>query len=233
LQHYTKAIRHLQPHFSTQDKASVRVAIMTCFVFVCIELLCGHFATAQTHLKNGLVILRELGMPFKEHDGILHFETVPGSIDDSIVKAFCRLDLQLEPFRHGYRHPYLALQFPVSESPNPELRSVNEAWRCIERLFSKIFHLTELGCRKQQFSHHLFVEHPPSLHAYRQQIRVELSMCLDSLEASQSPCKIKTLKDSHAVCYMYTKLWQESWLMLACGKMNRFSTLKRSDSSSS
>ena len=53
LLHYNKAIRHLQPHFSTQDKASVRVALMTCYVFVCLELLCGHFATAQTHLKMG------------------------------------------------------------------------------------------------------------------------------------------------------------------------------------
>lgn len=184
LQHYIKAIRHLQPHFSTQDKASVRVALMTCFVFVCLELLCGHFATAQTHLKNGLMILRELGMPFKEDDGVLLFETVPNSIDDSIVKAFCRLDLQLELFRHSYLHPCLALQISGPESSTPVFRSVNEAWRQIERLFSKIFHLTERWRRQQQVSHHLFVEHPSPLLAYQQQIRLELSMCLNALEAS-------------------------------------------------
>jgi hypothetical protein len=204
LQHYTKAIRHLQPHFSTQDKASVRVALMTCFVFVCLELLCGHFATAQINLKNGLMILRELGMPVKEDDGILLFETVPGPIDDSIVKAFCRLDLQLELFRHSYRHPYLALQFSGCESSTPELRSVNEAWRRIERLFSKIFHLTELGCRQQQVSHHLFVQHPPSLHAYKQQIRVELSMCLDSLEASTNSMQDQDSKGlARRLLYLY------------------------------
>lgn len=183
LQHYTKAIRHLQPHFLTQDKASVRVALMACFIFICLELLCGHFATAQTHLKNGLMILRELGMPFKEDNGVLRFETVPG-IDDSIIKAFCRLDLQLELFRHSYRHPYLALQTSGLESSTPVFRSANEAWRRIERLFSKIFHLTELGRRQQQVSRHLFIEHPSSLLTYQQQTRVELSICLDTLNAS-------------------------------------------------
>ncbi|KAN0113220.1 hypothetical protein V8E51_006171 [Hyaloscypha variabilis] len=163
LLHYNKAIRHLQPHFSTQDKASVRIALMTCYVFVCLELLCGHFATAQTHLKNGVMILRELGIPFKEDDGVLLFETVPNSMDDSIVKAFCRLDLQLELFRHSYHHPCLALQISGPESSTTVFRSVNEAWRRIERLFSKIFHLTELWRRQQQVSHHPSVEHPSGL----------------------------------------------------------------------
>jgi hypothetical protein len=171
---------------------------MTCFVFVCLELLCGHFATAQTHLKNGVKILRELGMPVKEDDGVLLFETVPNSIDDSIVKAFCRLDLQLELFRHSYHHPCLALQTSGPEASTPVFRSINEAWRRIERLFSKIFHLTELWRHQQQVFHHPSVEHPSSLLAHQQQIRVELSMCLNALEASTNSMQDQ---DSEGLAY--------------------------------
>ena len=60
LKHYVKAISHLQPHFSTKDRASFRVALITCVTFVYLELLRGHFGTAQTHLHNGLKILREI-----------------------------------------------------------------------------------------------------------------------------------------------------------------------------
>jgi hypothetical protein len=185
LQQYTKAIRHLQPHFSIQDKASIRVALMACFVFICLELLCGHFATAQTHLDNGLRILGELGMPFQEHGGLILFETVPSSIDDSIVRGFCRLDLQLQLFRHSYRHPCLARQISGPEVSTPIFRSVKEAWRRIEPLFSKIFHLTELWRRQQQVSPHLSAVRPSLLVAYQQQIRVQLSQCLDTLQASK------------------------------------------------
>lgn len=184
LRHYIKAIRCLQAHFSTKNEASVRVALMTCFLFVCIELLCDHTATAQTHLRNGLIILKELKVASKEEHGILLFETVPGSIDDSIIKAFCRLDLQLELFRHSYRHPCLALQSSEIESSSSVFRSVNEAWRRIEHLFSKIFHLTELGRREQQASQHQIVHFSSSLVAYREETRVELFSYLKILYAS-------------------------------------------------
>lgn len=195
LQHYTKAIRHLDPHFHAQDKASIRVTLMTCFVFVCLELLCGHFATAQSHLQNGLIILRQSGVPFKENEGILLFEPFPGSIDDSIIQAFCRMDLQLELFRHSYRHPCLALQILRPVSCFPVFCSVNEAWRRIEQLFSKVFHVTELGRRQQQDYR---IQLPSYLIAYQQQIRAELSMCLGTLEASK---KTMQDQDSNGLAY--------------------------------
>ncbi|EHK42430.1 hypothetical protein TRIATDRAFT_34766 [Trichoderma atroviride IMI 206040] len=186
LQHYSKAIQHLQPHFSAMDKASMRVALMACFLFVSLELLSGHFTTAQIHIHNGLSILREFGTLVEDDGRVLLFDIVPGSIDDTIVRAFCRLNLQLELFRHGYQHPCLVLQIAEPETPASVFRSVNEAWKQIERLFGRIFHLTDLWRRQQQTLHHSPVEVPPKLLTCQHQIRAELSACLVILTASKT-----------------------------------------------
>lgn len=186
LQHYSKAIQHLQPHFSAMDKASVRVALMACFLFVSLELLSGHFTTAQIHIQNGLRILREFGTLIGDDGRVLLFDIVPGSIDDTIVRAFCRLNLQLELFRHSYQHPCLVLQIAEPETSTSVFRSVNEAWKRIERLFSRIFHLTDLWRRQQQTLDYPPVELPPNLLTYQHQIRAELSACLVILRASKT-----------------------------------------------
>ncbi|KIW30542.1 uncharacterized protein PV07_06280 [Cladophialophora immunda] len=202
LQHYTRAIRHLQPPFAIRDKASARTALMTCFVFVCLELLCGHLATGQAHLENGLRLLRELAVPVTEGNGILLFELVPGSIDDAIVRAFCRLDLQSKLFRHCYRHPCQVLQISEdssSSSSSPAIfRSVNQAWTQIEKIFGRVFHLTELARRQQQVSRHATVEQPSSLESSLTQIQAEISRCFDTLEASRNSMQDQ---DSRGLAY--------------------------------
>lgn len=186
LQHYSKAIQHLQPHFSAMNKASVRVALMACFLFVSLELLSGHFATAQIHIRNGLSILRQFGTPFEDDGTVLLFDTVPGSIDDAIVRAFCRLNLQLELFTHSYQHPCLVLQIVEPETPTSEFHSVNEAWKQIERLFNRIFHLTDLWHRQQQTLPNSPAELQPKLLTCQHQIRADLSACLVILRASKT-----------------------------------------------
>ena len=91
LKHYVKAISHLQPHFSTKDRASFRVALITCVTFVYLELLRGHFRTAQTHLHNGLKILGEIKMLSNGNDGILrsnpYLRSVPAEPSMSSTKG--------------------------------------------------------------------------------------------------------------------------------------------------
>lgn len=185
LQHYTKAIRYLQPPFAIKDKASARTALMTCFVFVCLELLCGHLATGQTHLENGLKLLRDLKIPITEGNGTVLFEPVPNSIDDAIARAFCRLDLQSKLFRYSYQHPCQVLQIPEHSSLPSIFRSVTHAWTHIEKIFSSIFRLTELG-RRQQVARHPIVEQPSSLVSYLTKIKVKISRYSVTLEASRN-----------------------------------------------
>ena len=182
LQHYVKAITHLQPHFLVKDRASVRVALITCVVFVCLELLRGHFKTAQIHLQNGLKVLGEMQMLSNGNDGILRLKPCRESTDDWIIEAFSRLHLQVELFKHAYQHPCLVLQAAGPETPALVFHSIIEAWQQLERLLYKIFHLTHQA-RQQAVSDCESLRHPLVLLEHQQRIRTELVRWLDRYKA--------------------------------------------------
>ncbi|CAM1501319.1 Fc.00g104810.m01.CDS01 [Cosmosporella sp. VM-42] len=189
LKHYVKAVNLLQTHCSNRDRASSRVALISCVVFVCLELLRGHFATAQTHLLNGLKILGETELLFNKNDGILRFKPSLGSTDEWIVEAFTRLHLQVELFKHTYDHPSLILQVAWPEPPIIKFRSVNEAWQHMERLLNRVFFLTKLARQQKRVDS----ESPEALGSafalleHQQRIRTELVRWPDMFEQLMPP----------------------------------------------
>ncbi|CAG7563124.1 unnamed protein product [Fusarium equiseti] len=144
LQQYVKAIGHLQPHFSARDRASCRVALITCVVFVCLEFFRGHFATAQIHLQNGLDILAHMQGLADAKSGILALKPCQEATDAWIVEALSRLHIQVELFRHLYYHSCVILQpapYPQTTPPD-HFDSLNDAWKGLELVYNQIFHLT-------------------------------------------------------------------------------------------
>ena len=110
LEQYSKAIGDIQLHLPSQDKLSVRVALITCIVFVCFEYLGGRFRTAQVHLQSGLRVLEEMqasstvdpgGVPRSDHSS--------DPIDDWIAQAFSGRHVQAMLFRKSCQ-PCLQLQ---------------------------------------------------------------------------------------------------------------------------
>ena len=182
LKHYVKAISHLQPHFSIKDRASFRVALITCVTFVCLEFLRGHFMTAQIHLENGLKILGEMQMLSNSDDGIFRPKHCFQSTDGWIVEAFSRLHLQVELFRHAYQHPCMILQAPGPGTPALVFHSINEAWQQLGRLLNKVFHLTHQA-RKQAVCECESLRNTHLLLEYQQCIRTELARWLETYEA--------------------------------------------------
>lgn len=182
LQHYVKAISHLQPHFFSKNRASFRVALITCVVFVCIEILRGHFKAAQTHLQNGLKILGEMQMLSIGKDGILRLKPCRESTDDWIVEIFSRLNLQVELFNHGHPHACLLLQPAGPDILVPEFRSFNEAWQHMERLLNEIFYLNHQS-RQQAESECQSPRDPLALLEHQQRVRRDLVQWLDIFEA--------------------------------------------------
>ena len=199
LQHYVKASLHLQPHLSTRNKESVRVALITCVVFISLEFLRGHFRTAQTYLQTGLKVLGEMQSPGNvDNDGILLLNRAQDSIDDWIFEALSRLHVQVELFKQSYEHPCLALQASETEPPNPTFHSFNEAWQQMERLLNKIFHLTELG-HQQRLSENQSIGNPSALPEYQQYIQAELARWLDVYEASRKD--LQDLQGQDTECF--------------------------------
>jgi hypothetical protein len=198
LQHYIKAIRHLEPHFSSKDRTSIRIALITCVVFICLEFLRGNFQTAQTHLDNGLKVLRELQTPSNLDLGKLLSHTSGNPNDSLIFSIFSRLHVQVELFRQSYLHPCLVLQVSDPEVSTTKFYSLNEAWQPIERLLNRIFHLTEKA--RQQICADLSTESKSALLEDQGRIQGELLSWLDTYRISKD--LLQTLEPSGRACIL-------------------------------
>ncbi|KAL6877429.1 hypothetical protein HDV57DRAFT_501377 [Trichoderma longibrachiatum] len=102
LTEYNEAIRHLRHSLKRSDKEALRVCLITCMLFVCIELLRGGFTAGHAHLSSGLRILREIqrrdGVIASDGDIILRSHAA--SVEDTLVEVFSRLNVQIALFGH-------------------------------------------------------------------------------------------------------------------------------------
>lgn len=158
LQHYVKAIRNLHPHFQAQDRASFRVALISCIVFVSLDFLRGHFTTGQVHLLNGLRLLegaRMISASTSEPPCLW-----PGreSVDEWIIEALSRLHIQVQLFRQPHQKPCFLLSPLYPNAPVRSFRSLKEAWRELDRLLNITFHLNEQA-RAGTLMQHLYKQH--------------------------------------------------------------------------
>lgn len=150
MQHLSKAVQHLHPHFRARDKTSLTVVLIACIVLITLDLLRGHFTSAQVHLRNGLNIMAETQAGFPSN--ACHSNYAPilsnDSLDSSIVEAFLRLNIQVELLQHLGRprpcllapHSHPAL--PEENHSTPRFSSYIAVWRSLGRLINDVFHLS-------------------------------------------------------------------------------------------
>ena len=102
LKQYSMAIRHLQPHFEHKSVASVRVALISCMLFVCLEFLRGRYQTGNQHLANGIRLLGDLA---GQADPI-NLEALQEPSDRWLMETFAKLNLQANLIGQGTRMKY-------------------------------------------------------------------------------------------------------------------------------
>ncbi|KAK6082471.1 C6 zinc finger domain protein [Seiridium cupressi] len=108
LQQYSNAISHLQTHFSSGTRASVRVTLITCLLFICLELLRGRYRSAIHHLESGLKLLRDFDAgKAPENIGNLMYHSQPFA-DYWITETFSRLHVSTAMFGQISPHLYPA-----------------------------------------------------------------------------------------------------------------------------
>lgn len=179
LRQYSKAISSLQPHFSTKSRASVSVTLATCVVFICLEFLCGHYQTAQAHLRNGLNLLRETQRV--PDNRVLKQDPCREFIDDCIIDALVRLHIQVELIQ-GSRHPHLVMDSFEYELPAYQFQSMNQARRHLHRLLDEIFQLSELAQPQGILNEERY---PAELLSQQKRIRAKLASWLAIYKASK------------------------------------------------
>lgn len=204
LQQYVKAIGHLQPHLLDKDRVSFRIALMTCVVFISLELLRGHFRTATTHLENGYKILQEMQMLYNGAEGFIRLKSCRESTDEWIIEAFFRLQLQVELFRHGHEHPYLVVQTLGPAAPVLVFRTHNEAWIEMERLINQIFYMTHQS-RQRGLHEPKPTQQSTPLLGQQRHLRTELGRWLDMYEllGRTEGGKSEDEEKRHQLLYVY------------------------------
>ncbi len=96
LRQYSKSIGHLQSHFlAKSDRASIRVILVACVVFIGVESLRGCYTRGCVHLCTGLNLLQE----YLSSSNILigdhpNLGRPRDSADDWIIEAFTRFYIQ-------------------------------------------------------------------------------------------------------------------------------------------
>lgn len=178
LQHYSQAISHLSPYLSSKSKSSLQVALITCVIFISLEFLRGRFSTAATHLKEGLRIMRDTQcIP----DTIQHAaKPFHDSVDNWIVGALSRIQVQVQLFKQCYKHPCFRLQISRLEQLNT-FATIKTAWQQLELLLNSMFFLTKERS-KQQVGH--YIDNPSALTKHQQCIQGELKCWFRTYEAS-------------------------------------------------
>ncbi|KAI0179540.1 hypothetical protein GGR52DRAFT_310823 [Hypoxylon sp. FL1284] len=189
LQHYGQAIHHLRPHFSAPDNWSIRVALITCLIFIYTDYFQGHYKASNIHLQNGLRLLNEFHARSNTIDNYSLFkEPCCDSVDAWIIQAFARLDVQAKFLGQGSLYLNFMLDDGALKSIGPGLtfQTRNQARQYLDRLFNHIFHLNQechdRPCLGDQ-------QHPSDILAKQQKIRHGLDFWYRAYKISEAYMK--------------------------------------------
>ncbi|KAI1750610.1 hypothetical protein F4782DRAFT_508930 [Xylaria castorea] len=163
LEHYLQAITHLQPYFSCIDRASFRITLIVCIVFVSIDFLRGNFNSAQNHVRGGLRLIADMQQLVSngiENDrvsnvnGSAHLTAGIGdSTDHWIMEVFSRLYIQINLCQPLSSHPYtVPFQIPSPHPPLQKFDSYRFAWLELDRQLHRIYHLASQARQHQRNS---------------------------------------------------------------------------------
>ncbi|KAE8382062.1 C6 zinc finger domain protein [Aspergillus bertholletiae] len=142
LQQYNKSIQYLMEHLTAPKSQSTDLLLVTCGLFICLEIVRGNNKQASNHLAAGTSILHKRGHSTN---------TTPQSmdIDRELSHLFFRLNMQLSlfgrplaPFTIGYKGT-----LPPSPEGEISFTTVEEARHCLDGLMNKALRFVRLGFR--------------------------------------------------------------------------------------
>ncbi|KAI9042057.1 Zn(II)2Cys6 transcription factor [Aspergillus affinis] len=96
LTQYNKAIKSLTEHVTVTNVESIRTAVISSIVFVCLEMLRGGYNSMNMHFQHGINLLNLLQSHSQSSRPMRHIfvQQIPQSIDEHLINAYSRLNLQ-------------------------------------------------------------------------------------------------------------------------------------------
>ncbi|KAJ6168428.1 hypothetical protein N7497_001271 [Penicillium chrysogenum] len=150
LQQYNKAIQHLRIN-TTNNSYSLRVALITCMLFITLEYMRGQYQMGNAHLQYGMKLLSDMSTPRPPSSMV---PTILAPEEDfaynALVDAYVRLGIHSAMFGHmPSSHVYLATKDPRTTSLPYTFNSLLEARRSLDDLLNRVHCL-----RRHYHDHH-------------------------------------------------------------------------------
>ncbi|OJJ08164.1 hypothetical protein ASPVEDRAFT_66267 [Aspergillus versicolor CBS 583.65] len=104
LRQYNHAIRALVCNNLLDTALSLRIAIVSCVLFVCLEILRGDVNAMHAHFAAGIKLLRQLQhleQRLPTSKSVIMVKDDPDAFDDHLVEIFARLNMQFLMLGHG------------------------------------------------------------------------------------------------------------------------------------
>ncbi|KAJ5964527.1 transcriptional regulator family: Fungal Specific TF [Penicillium vulpinum] len=138
LRQYNKAIQHLRSN-TTNNSHSLRVALITCMLFITLEYMRGQYQTGSAHLQYGMKLLSDISpRPLPSM-----LPTILSPEEDfaynALVDAYIRLGIQSAMFGHIRSHVYIVTKDPRTAILPYTFTSLLEARRSLDDLLNRVY----------------------------------------------------------------------------------------------
>ncbi|PYH90924.1 C6 zinc finger domain protein [Aspergillus ellipticus CBS 707.79] len=146
LQHYNRAIGYLKTEFgrSNGQLKNTLVALITCMLFVTLEMLRGQYRTSHTHLQHGLMLLKEIQTQRgTSRHAKLSTRAMSQTAADDLMQVFNRLAIQSALF--GQRTRYQGLKDIELGGLPDRFESVGQARGYLDVLLARTQSLVEMS----------------------------------------------------------------------------------------
>lgn len=134
---YNKAIQHLNTRMGQNEKNDVRVALITCMIFVTLEYLRGHYNRGSAHLRHGIQLLTH----FAEDKSSMTPKVYKPAEDfahDALIDSYARLSIQSAMFGHVPANLCAVVRDPKTNALPYSFNSVMEARQSLDDLINRI-----------------------------------------------------------------------------------------------
>ncbi|KAE8385614.1 hypothetical protein BDV23DRAFT_15385 [Aspergillus alliaceus] len=183
LQQYNKSIQYLMEHLSAPKSQSIDLLLVTCCLFVCLEIVRGNNKQASSHLSAGASILYRRG----------HFANTTAQsmdIDKELSHLFFRLNMQLSLFGRPLVPTALGHKgtLPAPLEGAVSFSNVEEARHHLDRLMNKALQFIRISVRSSTPGDPIWQQQKQR----QQDIKGELdawSMALDKMIARKGNAK--------------------------------------------
>lgn len=163
LRQYNYAIRALLANEALKSAASVRVAAVSCILFICLEILRGNLDAMEVHFAAGIKLLYQLQC--RSHRSATTTHTVlvkhhPELFDDHIIEVFARLNLQFLMLGHGPQQKETfvpSFRYGRASYLPRRFSAVDEARQALNPILLSVMHLVMQVGRLTRSTH----THPP------------------------------------------------------------------------